>query len=188
MRLFCAVELPASARQTLERGITGLKRRLPSARWVRAEGIHITLKFLGEQPPALVSALDAAAGAALASCEPVAIRLGSAGFFPNPRRARVAWVGGDAPGLERVATVLEDTAAACGVARESRPFSLHLTLARHDHPWPDTDCERFLAEVGTWTFAPFLAREVVLFESQLGRGGARYTALRRWPFGGRNDA
>lgn len=188
MRLFCAVELPQAVRQQLERGIGELRRRLPSARWVRAEGIHVTLKFLGEQPEALVGALEDAARASLAACGPVEVRLGGGGFFPNPRRARVAWVGGQAVGLDRWAAVLEDAAADCGVAREERPFSLHLTLARLDRPWPEPDAQRFLAEVGGWRLEPFVAQEVVLFESQLGPGGSRYTALRRWPVGGAHVA
>lgn len=188
MRLFCAVELPPAAHQRLERGIGELRRSLPAARWVRPEGIHITLKFLGEQPAALVDALEPEARAALAGCGPVEVALGGGGFVPGLRRARVAWLGGLAPGLDRWAAALEDAAAACGVAREERPFSLHLTLARLDRPWPQADAQRFLTVVGGWELEPFTAREVVLFESQLGPGGARYTARRRWPVGGANVA
>lgn len=188
MRLFCAIELPAAVRRTLEQGLAELRRTLPTARWVRAEGIHITLKFLGEQPPSLATQLGATALTALGACTPVEIRLGGAGFFPNPRRPRVAWVGGLAPGLDRWASALEDAAAAHGVPRESRAFSLHLTLARLERPWPEADCQRFVDAVGAWRFAAFTAREVVLFESQLAPGGARYTPLRRWPVGGSDDA
>ncbi|HPC83249.1 MAG TPA: RNA 2',3'-cyclic phosphodiesterase [Thermoanaerobaculaceae bacterium] len=188
MRLFCAVDLPEAVRQRLERGIGELRRRLPPARWVRAEGVHVTLKFLGEHPVSLVEALDPAARSALAECGPVEVRLGGGGFFPGARRARVAWVGGQAVGLERWAAALEDAAATCGVAREARPFSLHLTLARLDRPWPEPEAERFLAAVGGWSFEPFVAQEVVLFESHLGAGGSRYTALRRWPVGGTHVA
>lgn len=188
MRLFCAVELPQAVRLRLEQGIGELRRRLPSARWVRAEGIHVTLKFVGEQPESLVGALEAEARTALAVCGQVEVRIGGGGFFPNPRRPRVAWVGGQAPGLERWAAALENATAACGVAREERPFSLHLTLARLERPWPEPDVQRFVAEVGGWRFEPFVAQEVVLFESQLGPGGSRYTALRRWPVGGAHVA
>lgn len=188
MRLFCAVELPPAVRQQLERGIGELRRRLPPARWVRAESIHVTLKFLGEQPNSLVGALEAEVRAALAACPPVEVRIGGGGFFPSPRRARVAWVGGQAVGLDRWAAALEEAAAACGVAREERPFSLHLTLARLERPWPEPDTERFLDAVGGWGFEPFVAQEVVLFESQLGPGGSRYTALRCWPVGGAHVA
>ena len=188
MRLFCAVELPQAARQRLQRGVDELRRRLPTARWVRVEGVHITLKFLGEQPRSLVGMLEAEARAALAACQPVAVRLGGGGFFPRSRRARVAWIGGQAVGLDRWAAALEEAAATCGVARETRPFSLHLTLARLERPWLEPDAERFLAAVGGWELEPFVAHDVVLFESQLGPGGSRYTALRRWPVGGAHAA
>lgn len=188
MRLFCAVELPQAVQRRLERGIGELRRGFPRARWVRPEGIHVTLAFLGEQPASLVEALETAARAALARCRPVEVALGGGGFFPDARRARVAWVGGRAPGLEGWTAALEKAAAACGVAREERPFSLHLTLARLDRPWPQADAQRFLTVVGGWELEPFTAREVVLFESQLAPGGARYTARRRWPVGGANVA
>lgn len=187
MRLFCAVELPQAVRQRLERGVGELRRRLPPARWVRVEGIHITLKFLGEQPASLVEALGAEVRAALVACSPVEVGLSGAGFFPDARRPRVAWVGGRAPGLEKWAAALDAAAAACGAPREERPFSLHLTLARLERPWPEAAARQFLTEVGSWSFEPFVAREVVLFESQLGAGGSRYTALQRWPVGGTHD-
>ena len=64
MRLFFAVEIPEEVRATLRRGIGELKRDLPPARWVRAEGIHVTLKFLGELGESAVPPLEAATSAA----------------------------------------------------------------------------------------------------------------------------
>lgn len=183
MRLFVAVDLPAEVRDVLVRGSAALRRELPPARWVRAEGIHVTLKFLGEQPDVLVERLDASARSALAAVEPVRVAPGGGGFFPHEGRPRVAWVGGAAEGLEAWAAGVEAACATVGVPAETRPFALHLTLARLERPWPPAAVERFKEAVAAWTLPAFVAREAVLFRSELRPGGAVYTALRRWPAG-----
>jgi RNA 2',3'-cyclic 3'-phosphodiesterase len=183
MRLFIAVDLPEEVRDVLRQGLGPLKRDQPPARWVRPEGMHITLKFLGEQPQDLVERLDAGVGGALSGLSPVTIRLGGGGYFPRDRRPRVAWVGGQAAGLDAWARAVEDATAALGVDREARAFSLHLTLARLERPWGVQAVEHFLVQVGKWRFPEFVAREVVLFQSDLRPSGAVYTPLRRWPVG-----
>ena len=184
MRLFIAVELPEAVREMLRGGLGPLRRDQPPARWVRPEGIHITLKFLGEQPPELVESLDGVVPAALAAFAPVTVKLGGGGFFPHDRRPRVAWVGGDAGTLGEWAAAVEEAAAGLGVPREARPFSLHLTLARLERPWGAQAVEHFRVAVGKWCFPEFVAREAVLFQSELKPSGAVYTPLRRWAVGG----
>ena len=181
MRLFVAVDLPEEVREVLRGGLGSLKRDQSPARWVRPEGMHITLKFLGEQDPELVEGLDGAVAGPLSSLPPVTVRLGGGGYFPNDRRPRVAWVGGQAVGLEGWARAVEDAAANLGVAREPRAFSLHLTLARLERPWGVQAVQHFLVQVGKWQFPEFVAREAVLFQSELQPSGAVYTPLRRWP-------
>lgn len=184
MRLFVAVELPEAVHEVIGRGLGVLRRDLPPSRWVRREAMHVTLKFLGEQPEALVGELEQRFAPRLAVLAPVAVSLGGGGFFPHPRRPRVAWLGGRAPGLEDWAAAVEEAAVACGVPAETRPFTLHLTLARIERPWGVRAVDDFLHAVERWQFEPFIARELVLFESRLQPGGAVYTAVRRWPVGG----
>jgi 2'-5' RNA ligase len=69
------------------------------------------------------------------------------------------------------------------VAEEARPFSLHLTLARLKRPWGVQAVEHYRVQAKKWQFPEFIAREAVLFRSELGPSGAAYTALRRWPVG-----
>jgi 2'-5' RNA ligase len=78
---------------------------------------------------------------------------------------------------------VEDSAAGLGVEREARRFSLHLTLARLERPWGVKAVEHFLVEVGKWRFPEFVARELVLVESELAPAGAVYTPRRRWTAG-----
>jgi 2'-5' RNA ligase len=183
MRLFVAVELPEEVHEVLVRGLGLLKRDQPPARWVRPEGMHITLKFLGEQAQEVVDGLDRALPTALAALAPTTVELGGGGFFPNERRPRVAWVGGGAGTLGAWADAVEGTAASLGVPREVRPFSLHLTLARLERPWGAQAVDHFRIAVGKWRFPEFVAREAVLFQSELRPSGAVYTPLRRWPVG-----
>jgi RNA 2',3'-cyclic 3'-phosphodiesterase len=184
VRLFVAVDLTAETRRAIGDGIETLRRSMPPARWVRAGGVHATLAFLGERPAGDVDRLDAAVLPRLDALAPVTIALGGGGFFPGPQRPRVAWVGGSAEGLAAWAEAAQAAAEAVGVPREGRTFSLHLTLARIERAWPASAVERFVAEVATWRFAPFVAREMTLFESVLGAGGAVYTARRRWAIEG----
>lgn len=183
MRLFFAVELPEGVRRSITTGLAELRRMMPAARWVRPEGLHVTLKFLGEQPAELVDELSRDAAASLREVGPVTIALAGGGFFPSPRRPRVAWLGGRAEGLAAWTRRLEQCARRHGVPDEGREFSLHLTLARLDHPWGGEATERFLREVAGWRLDEFLARDAVLFHSELSPGGARYTPLRRLPVG-----
>jgi 2'-5' RNA ligase len=184
MRLFLAVELPENVKEILHRGLGTLKRDQPPARWVRPEGLHVTLKFLGELPEGAVAELQDAIPKVFAPLAPVEVRLGGGGFFPSEHRPRVAWVGGGAPGLESWAAALEAVGEQFGVERERRPFSLHLTLARIERPWGAQAVEHFKIQTGKWLFAPFVASAVTLFKSDLLPGGAAYTALGHFPAGG----
>lgn len=183
MRVFTAVELPAALRQTLADGIAGLRRTLPAARWVRPEGLHLTLKFLDEQERGFVERFAAEAADVAGRLSPVEVALSGGGVFPSPARPRVAWVGGRAEGLDAWAAAIDEIGVGLGVEPERRRFSCHLTLARFDRPWPEDAVHRFVAAVGAWVLEPFTANEIVLFESRLQPGGAVYSALRRWPVG-----
>jgi 2'-5' RNA ligase len=184
MRLFIAVELPEAVRDGLRQGLGRLRRDQPAARWVRPEGMHLTLKFIGEQSPALAEQLAALLPPALAGCAPVRVALGGGGFFPDARRPRVAWVGGEAPGLTEWAAATDRCATALGMPPEARPFSLHLTLARMERPWTPSVCEHFIAEVRRWSLPAFEAGEVVVFGSELKPSGAVHTPLHRITVGG----
>lgn len=177
MRCFLAVEIPQPQKAAVMAGLAKLKGKLPAARWVRPEGLHITLKFLGERQESQAAFFMDTLGKLLTGAPAeVRVSLSGGGFFPSASRPRVAWLGGIAPGLEKWAEASEEAAALMGVARETRLFSLHVTLARLERPWPEGACEYFLREVASWQLDPFVAREVVLFESTLLPGGAVYTA------------
>jgi 2'-5' RNA ligase len=181
IRAFLALEIPASVKAEIGASREPLRSELPRARWVRTDGQHLTLKFLGEVPPVVLSAVAAELAPRLAGLGPVTVRLGGCGFFPSPARARVAWLGGTAAGVEPVVEAVEDVTAGHGFARERRPWSLHLTQARLDRPWPPDAVERFLAWGTALNPEPFRCTEAVLFSSRLQPGGAVYTPVERMP-------
>src|SRR5687768_17620853 len=93
MRLFIATNFPGVVLRDLNDRVAKLRPRLPSASWVREETQHLTLAFLGEQPEANVDAVTPALTKALAAIPAFEAQLRGSGFFPNPRHARVGWIG-----------------------------------------------------------------------------------------------
>ncbi len=184
VRAFLALEIPGPVKERLGRELGGLRRRLEPARWVRTEGLHLTMKFLGETPPAQLEEVARALEARLPSLGEVTVTLAGTGFFPNGRRPRVAWIGGEAEGAAEVVASVESVTEEMGWARERRRWTLHLTVARLRTPWSPESVETFLRWGRGYREEPFACRELVLFSSDLGPGGAVHTALRRIPLGG----
>jgi 2'-5' RNA ligase len=181
IRVFVALEIPGEIRETIRREQQLLKTELPRARWTRPEGQHLTLRFLGETAEDEVSTLAAGLSDRVAGLSPILIRLYRSGFYPSPRRPRVAWIGGTDGGGVEAAAAVDLAAVEAGFAPERRPWSLHLTQARLDRPWPRPAVQRFLDWGRGLDLPPFECREVVLFRSDLRSGGAVYTALERFP-------
>ncbi len=184
VRAFFAFEIPAACRQEIDRHLCLLRSSLPPAKWVRAEGLHLTLKFLGDADHQVLSTLVSELTAPLSALPEVTVRLAGCGVFPNRSRARVAWIGGSAAGAAEVARSIEAVAERHGFQRERRPWALHLTLARLRQPWPVTAVDELIARGEQLLLPPFQCREVVLLSSQLKPSGAVYTALRRARFAG----
>jgi 2'-5' RNA ligase len=184
-RLFVAVELPASVREALALLQSQLRRRgLDSLRWARPEGIHLTLKFLGETPAGRVPAIAEALGRATAGVRPHELRLGSLGAFGG-RSPRVVWVDiqGRTDELLRLQRQTEEALAALGFAREKRAFSPHVTLARI-RPEDARHAARALPEALAAASVPeasLTVEEMSLMMSKLGPGGAVYTRLEAFP-------
>jgi 2'-5' RNA ligase len=179
VRAFIALEIPEEVKSALGEGREPLRAELPQARWVRSGGQHLTLKFLGESDRRVLGDLVADLRPRLAGCGPVTVTLAGGGFFPRPARPRVAWIGGSAEGVGPVVDAVERTAVRYGFPAERRRWSLHLTQARLDRPWPDESVERFLRWADGLRLPTFSCREAVLFSSRLQRGGAVYTPLER---------
>jgi 2'-5' RNA ligase len=178
VRAFVAVVLPDPVRATIVEVAGRLRPQLPRASWVRPETLHLTVKFLGDVDADELVGFGDDAERAVASSGPVAVRLAGGGFFPSAGRPRVAWIGGEAPGLEPIAGVVDELAARRGVERERRRWTPHLTVARLRDPWSATDVERFREAVDALGVLDFQCSELVVFSSRLEPSGAVHTPLR----------
>jgi len=186
LRLFLALDLPGEHRREIGERAARLRSRLPAARWVRPEILHLTLAFLGAVDAARVAELSAAVAPAFGRAEPMVLAVEGGGTFPPARPARVAWVGiegGPAlPALQR--EVSAAALGALGLAPERRPFHPHVTLARPRRPWNRSAGDELARAFEGRLGEPFEVTEGVLYRSDLGPGGARYTVLERFPLGG----
>ena len=182
MRLFIATTFPAAVLQDLNERVRPLKPRLPAASWVREETQHLTFAFLGEQSPQTVEAIGPPVGDATAAVPRFEARLRGSGFFPNPRHARVGWIGLDPEaGFVRVAHAVREAVTRNGVALDGGDFKPHLTLMRMHNPWPPASNELFTKSLRDYTSAPFTVDAVTLYSSQLSPNGAVHTPLRTFP-------
>ncbi len=182
-RLFLAVPVPDAVRDALAAWSAAWRRSDDGWRWVAPAGVHLTLRFYGATEEARVPALVERTGALARRHAPFEARALGWGVFPAPNRPRVLWTGLEAPAaLAALAREAEADARALGYAPEDRAFRPHLTLARA------ADRGRPLLPGPPDPRAPVFGavpvRELVVYESHLGPGGARYEALVRASLGG----
>jgi 2'-5' RNA ligase len=174
MRLFAAVPIGEPARGEITRLLARLREPGWPLRLVHDHGIHLTVKFFGEVPPDRLEVIAEAVRSAVPGTGALPLQLAQVGAFPNFRRPRVVWLGLDAPpALELLQDRLERRAEAIGFAPEGTTFHPHVTLARvrEGQRLPPGALESL---AGTYESVSFLASELVLYESILGRGGPRY--------------
>lgn len=181
MRLFIATHFPEEVLRDLNDRVARLKPRLPAASWVRPETQHLTFAFLGEQADALVEKIAAPLTNTLVAIPRFEARLRASGLFPNPRRARVGWVGLEPEnGFEQIAKAVRDVVTTNGVELDGGEFRPHLTLMRMRDAWPPASIDLFTKSLKDYESAPFVVNEVTLFSSQLNPKGAIHTALRKF--------
>ncbi len=183
LRLFIAVALPAATIQSCQAVIADARAHSPERgiRWVRTENLHITLRFLGETPPAIVEPVADALRAAVTSLAPFEVRLAGAGAFPADRRPRTLWIGIErgADELGAMAGMLQRSLASLGWPVEDRPFRPHLTIARTDAASGGDGtraADAMVAAASGWQ-AGFTAVAATLFRSHLGAGPPRYEPI-----------
>ncbi len=182
MRVFVAIDLPEDVRRALGEFIAKLEETCRGARWVRPEGMHITLKFIGEAANETIERTKVVL-AGIHSPSPVAMRFREVGYFPNALHPRVFWAGMETtPNLAELAKGIEDRLEALGIAPENRPFRPHLTLARFKSEDGLSQLRQALDRLGPFEFGAARASQFHLYGSELERGGAKYTRLASFDF------
>ncbi|MFZ0804604.1 MAG: RNA 2',3'-cyclic phosphodiesterase [Candidatus Sulfotelmatobacter sp.] len=192
MRLFVALDIDEFIRERIARFAEAVGPFAPDARWTKPESLHITLKFVGEQPDdALASIKSALATVKEGALE---IQFRGYGFFPTGKSPRVFWVGMQAgPRLGALAAAVDQATCALGIPKEDRAFSPHLTLARGAgssgsprrmvQDRPNRAFQRLqekLSVLPAPEFGTMSAREFFLYQSQLSPKGSKYTKLERF--------
>jgi len=183
VRSFIAIELPQDVKRALNRielimkqgGHTGIK-------WVNPEGIHITLKFLGNISIKQITAINEAIKEAAQGFSPFRLEIAGVGAFPDLRQPRVLWVAinGDVNRLTELQQKLDSLLVSCNFHKEARKFVPHLTLARiKDSVLPEqrrnigTSIKPLRINAGI----SFDVQTVSLMRSQLTSRGAIYSCL-----------
>jgi len=181
IRSFIAIELPDGLK--LELSSLQAMLRQPDDRWVKwvnPQGIHLTLKFLGNIPADKISPVSVAMEAAVNGIPPFNLEVSNLGAFPNLRQVQIIWVGvsGETELLRKLQQRLDSQLKPLGFNPEKRGFTAHLTLGRLRNQAPADERLKLGQLITTAEFVSTHVIEVKainLMKSQLTREGAIYS-------------
>lgn len=181
MRLFVAVDPGADVVRRIEHVLMAIRPKAPSAKWVKADSLHLTLAFLGERPEEDAPKIGEALSQVAAAHAPFELHFKGGGGFGRPSRPKVLWAGceGDTDALAALQKAVEEALVPLGFVPDRRDFSAHLTLARARDTGGDLGLSRCVQGLETEDFGASTIREVVLYESRLSPAGASYTAVHK---------
>ena len=189
LRSFIAVEVSREIQDAIAESISILRKTLPKplVHWVTPGNVHLTLKFLGDVAPSRLEQLAQFLKKGIGSLGPFPMPIGMFGAFPDSRRARVLWIGIQAPpALVTLQKEVDAIAAQLGYAPEERPFSPHLTIGRVGQGLSASDRLRIrtaLEAVKVGALGVVQVDAVHIFKSDLRPGGSVYTNLYTLPLG-----
>jgi RNA 2',3'-cyclic 3'-phosphodiesterase len=168
-RLFVALDLPQSVKQSLE----PLAKGLGDVRWLTPEQQHLTLRFIGDVSNGALH--EIAEALATVPAQPFEVMLKGLGHFPPRGEPRVLWVGveksAELAGLKRrVDRALKDA----GMPPDARKFAPHVTIARMRDPLSPTRLGTYLMRHSLYRSAPFPVSSFHLYCSWLRSDGAEH--------------
>jgi len=180
IRAFIAFDLTQDLREALRALQEELRKARADVRWVRPEGIHLTIKFLGNITEERVEKIAEAMGTAVKGTPSLTIHLHGLGAFPTLRSPRVVWVGvrEETGGLTALQDRIEIEMERLGFLREKRGFRPHLTLGRFKSFRGREEIVPLLEQWNDREVGAFAPRELVLFRSTLLPSGAEYSRLK----------
>lgn len=186
VRLFIACEVPDDVKANIGTLITNLKARSGTdVRWIKAEGVHVTLKFLGETTVKKLPAIKLAIQEAVVGHSPFELEFSNIGIFGGREGLRIMWVGiaGDVLRLEALVRATNAALSVVGFEPERRPFRPHLTLGRVKDEIATRRRAEIEVAVGKMDVPPTAWRtaQVSLMRSRLTTQGAFYDVLATFP-------
>jgi 2'-5' RNA ligase len=181
VRAFIAIELPAEIKRSLGELENRFKSRNYRAKWVTAESIHLTLKFLGGISVDSISDVTHVIEKAAAGTPCFRLAVSGLGVFPNLQRVQIVWAGvtGELDELSRLQKRIDAGLESLRFIPESRPFTAHLTIARirdEASPTERQSIGQLVAKTG-FEGGEFNVESVSLMKSQLTREGPIYSRL-----------
>ena len=190
IRSFIAIPVPDEGIQALQAVVQDFDAEIGRhMRWVRPEGIHLTLKFMGNIPAGMVDRVLADLPTVTAKFSPFKVGISGFGAFPNLRQPRVLWAGldGDLAILASMQLAVDDAVGNLGLPKEQRDFSPHLTLGRVRREVTDGQLRKIgevvsaanLADSPSWT-----ASAVNLMRTELDPAGSRHYLVGSATIGG----
>lgn len=178
-RLFIALNFPSTVVQQL----TDLCLGVQEVRWVPAEQIHLTIRFIGEVDESQLKDIRLALTGV--SIPPFTVRLRGAGYFPPRKKPKILWVG-----LEKSSELLklhagvEQSLGRIGIGRESRKFHPHVTLGRVRNLTRTEEVAPFIVRNSLFTTEPIRIDRFFLFSSHLRKEGAIHRIESEYPLEG----
>lgn len=184
MRLFVALDLADGVRRALAELIAKLKPKSSGARWVNAENLHVTLKFIGHIENHKLRPIQEALRK-IHSAQVVSLQFHGMGFFPNEFHPRVIWCGVAAsPNLATLAADIDRALEPIGIEREGKPYTPHLTLARFKTEAGVPELVNAANEMKSYDFGEARETSFHLYESLLKPSGAQYNRMASYPIVG----
>ncbi|MCH7841832.1 MAG: RNA 2',3'-cyclic phosphodiesterase [Chloroflexi bacterium] len=202
VRSFIAIPVPSEGIEALQEAVKSFEPEIGgSVRWVRPEGIHLTLKFMGDIPPGTVERVLKTLPPVAARFNPFKLSLSGLGVFPNARSPRVLWAGldGELEVLSALQLAIDDALGELGLPKEQRAFSPHLTLGRVRRDVPEGQLRKIgeivagpissrLSATGRTAELPaapsWSADTVNLMRTELDPAGSRHYLVGSAPIGG----
>jgi 2'-5' RNA ligase len=184
VRTFVAVELDDGCRQALLRAVAALEGAAKGVRWVRAEALHITIKFIGELDPRDLGRTIECLRVAACSSDPFTMDIAGLGAFPSRSRPRVihVGVGEGAAELTRLQEAVDGKLAdELGLPAEGRRYVPHVTLGRVRKRRGCLELDGLKTLLPTQEFGSVRVDSFVLMESKLQPSGAIYSKLHTFP-------
>ena len=185
LRVFLALDLDEPVKKQLLRLQNRLAAVGADVRWVKAEHIHLTMKFLGDVSDKIAADLCRLSQNVAAEFEPFEFTARGAGCFSNHGRPRVIWMGVDDPSgsVRRLHDRIEKTLAPLGLRRELRAFKPHITLGRISSPRNALELRADVEKNNAFEAGTQQATEITVYSSQLSPEGPIHTVMSRALFG-----
>ena len=186
MRCFIGIGLPETVRKLLTDAVRECRREQGSVSWTASENLHMTMEFLGEIQRERVFAVEKSLAEIAAGFSAFSIEAAGGGMFPGPRSPRILWAGFREPLelVKKLQQTISNTMMLVGFPAEDRPFHPHVTVGRVRGALSSGWGDWFLQCFAGRAFGVVPVSSITLFESRLSKGGAIYSVIREFPFGG----